>query len=187
MHDAKVSVASDGPGRGSTFTVLCLLLIRPIGSRRPSQVLMMGVHQRAEHPLTSTEVETLKRLNFNRWRYSRPHDPWKVPRDESSSRHHSGGQRVYKPLQNGNVELEIPSWLVLEALGGSTNVIEKLDLRDDDCVRRVLTGGWEIVNVRMVPGDVTRGEPARVLLELRPEIQVFDDQPRTPGGSSRRR
>jgi hypothetical protein len=145
------------------------------------------LNQRAEHPLTSTEVETLKKLNFNRWRYSRPHDPWKVPRDESSSRRHSGGQLVYKPLQNGNVEIEIPSWLVLEALGGSTNVIEELDLREDDHVRRVLTGGWEIVNVRMVPGDVARGEPARVLLELRPEIQVFDDQPSTPGGSSRRR
>jgi hypothetical protein len=96
---------------------------------------------------------------------------------------------VYKPLQNGNVEIEIPSWLVLEALEGPTNIIEELDLRDDDYVRRVLTGGWEIVNVRMVPGDVTRAEPARVLLELRPEIQVFGDdhQPRKPGGSSRRR
>jgi hypothetical protein len=147
------------------------------------------LNQRATHLLTSTEVETLKRVNFNRWRYSRPHDPWKVPRDESSSRRHSGGQLVYKPLQNGNVEIEIPSWLVLEALEGPTNIIEELDLRDDDYVRRVLTGGWEIVNVRMVPGDVTRAEPARVLLELRPVIQVFGDdhQPRKPGGSSRRR
>ena len=93
---------------------------------------------------------------------------------------------MYKPLQNGNVEIEIPSWLVLEALGGSTNVIKELDLSDDDHVRRVLKGGWEIVNVRMVPCDAARGEPARVLLELRPEIQVFDAQPRTPGGSSPR-
>lgn len=147
------------------------------------------LNQRAKQPLTSSEVEALKRLNFNRWRYSRPHDPWKVPRDESSSRRHRGGQLVYKPLQNGNVEIEIPSWLVLEALGGPTNVIEELNLRDNDYVRRVLTGGWEIVNVRMVPGNVTRAEPARVLLELRPEIQVFDDdhQRRKLGGSSRRR
>jgi hypothetical protein len=147
------------------------------------------LNQRATHVLTSTEVDTLRRVNFNRWRYSRPHDPWKVPRSESSPRRHRGGQLVYKPLQNGNVEIEIPSWLVLEALGGPTNVIEEFDLRDDDHVRRVLMGGWEIVNVRMVPGDVTRAEPARVLLELRPEIQVFHDdrQPRKHGGSSRRR
>jgi hypothetical protein len=80
---------------------------------------------------------------------------------------------VYKPLQNGNVEIEVPAWLLLKALGGPSNVIETYNLTGDDSIRRVLTGDWKILNVRMVPGDIAGGEPARIVLELQPDIRLF--------------
>jgi hypothetical protein len=116
----------------------------------------------------------LRRLDFNRWRYSRPHDPWKLPSDEQGSRRHSGGSLVYKHLSNLNFEIEVPAWLVLAALLGPTNVIEAFELKDEDFVRRVLKNEWEIKNVRMVQGDVARGDPPRVALELHPDFRIFD-------------
>lgn len=131
------------------------------------------VNERAHNPLTSTEIVALNTLDFNRWRYSRPHDASKGVSEDPSPRRHSGGSLVYKPLQNGNVEIEVPAWLLLKALGGPSNVIETYNLTDDDSVRRVLMCDWKIVNVRMVPGDIAGGEPTRVVLELQPDIRLF--------------
>jgi hypothetical protein len=134
----------------------------------------LHLNSRALYPLTSRQVEILGRIDFNRWRYSRPHDPWKVPSDEQTSRRHSGGNLVYKPLANGNVEIEVPAWLVLAALQGSTNVIDAFQLKEDDFVRRLLKSECEIENVRLVQGDVARGDQPCVALELRPESRIFD-------------
>jgi hypothetical protein len=127
----------------------------------------------ARHLLTSSQVEILRRLDFNRFA-ARARMIHEVPSDEKASGRHSGGRLVYKPLPNGNFEIEIPAWLVLAALLGSTNVIDAFELKDEDFLRRVLKNEWEIENVRMVQGDVARGDPPRVALELRPDFRIFD-------------
>jgi len=124
-----------------------------------------------------SELEILKRLNFNRWRYSRPHDPWDRPEKEQGSRRHSGGSLVYRHLANGNVEIEVPTWLVLDALSGRSNVIDTFELTNDDPVRRILTSGWEITSARVVQGDIRQEGPPRIVLELRPDFRIFDRDP----------
>ena len=93
------------------------------------------------------------------------------------SRRHSGGSLVYRHLANGNVEIEVPTWLVLDALSGRSNVIDTFELKNDDPVRRILTSGWEITSARVVQGDIRQEGPPRIVLELRPDFRIFDRDP----------
>jgi hypothetical protein len=80
---------------------------------------------------------------------------------------------MYKQLPNGNVEIQIPAWLVLDALRGSGNVIDAFDLKDNDLVWRVLTSGWEIMAARMVQGNARQADPPSVVLEFGPDSGIF--------------
>jgi hypothetical protein len=133
---------------------------------------VLYVNPTARHPLTS-DLQILQGLDFNRWRYSRPYDHWKGSRAEQDSPRHSGGQLMYKQLPNGNVEIQIPAWLVLDALRGSGNVIDAFDLKDNDLVWRVLTSGWEIMAARMVQGNARQADPPSVVLEFGPDSGIF--------------
>jgi hypothetical protein len=42
---------------------------------------------------------------------------------------------MYKQLPNGNVEIQIPAWLVLDALRGSGNVIDAFDLTESRIIQ----------------------------------------------------
>lgn len=117
-------------------------------------------------PLTAGESVLLRRMDFNRWKYSRSHEPRKPSSDEQRERRKSGGSLVYTSLAGGNYEVEVSAHLVTGALAGETSLSKAYGLKPDHLVARLLSEGWEIVGVRMIPADLRQGEPARVVFEL---------------------
>ena len=73
---------------------------------------------------------------------------------------------MYTSLPSGNVEIEVPSHLVVGTLAGETSLAKAYGLRPDHLVARLLSERWEIVGARVVAADLRKGEPARVALEL---------------------
>ena len=113
-------------------------------------------HPTAKYALKSSEIELLEALNFNRWHYSRSYAPWSATAEE---RRHSGGKLVYQTLTNGNVVIQLPAWLVRDALAGKANAVGEYGLNDKDLAFQMLTGEWEIVGVKIIGGDLERGTP----------------------------
>jgi hypothetical protein len=163
------------PKLSAVITVSIKTVKAPIRDRDRQAYVTVQRNSAAKYPLLPDQERFLSELDFNRWRCSEPHDPWKPQAGNSKqgSRRHSGGTVVYSQLSNGIFSVEIPSPLLVDALAGRLKLADHLQLSPDDQLRHVLEQGWEIFRVSMVPGNIQDGESPKVKLEFTPFRSVF--------------
>lgn len=121
------------------------------------------------HPLTAEEWEVIRRIDFNRWKFTFP-----LTRKEVAPRHryrHVSGPLSLGSFPGGNMKLTIPASVLVDVLAGRTSLMHEYGPEDEHfgrAVTRSLQEGWAVVSCAFQEGDIQQGKAAMVVLELAP-------------------
>lgn len=121
------------------------------------------------YPLTDAEWEFIRRLDFNRWKFTFP-----LTRKEVEPRHryrHVPGPLSLGSFLGGNVKLTIPASVLVDVLAGRTSLMHEYGPEDEHfgrAITRCLQEGWAVVSCAFLEGDLQQGKAPMVVLELAP-------------------
>ena len=117
--------------------------------------------------LTEAEIDYLKSLDFNRWRYA--------PISYDANHHRVLSRRLsmaYTASGFKPVKIELPANLILEALAGRKSFADHLVSYEGDPVYEMITSGrMTIRSCEYKKGDAEKGLPDTVVLEL---VEAFE-------------
>lgn len=160
---------------------LSAVIVVRIESERDAQGEIF-TNPNARTPLSDPEIEALRRLNFNRWRYTFPLQQWKAEEGQDWIRR-VWGKLVFRWLGGVSVEIEIPGSILVDILAGKTTLAKEYRLSQDDPQLRVLRDGWGVEDCKFKPGDIRAGEAPTVILRLAAIPPIYSlREPKKAGG-----
>lgn len=121
------------------------------------------------YPLKDEEWEFIRRLDFNRWKFTFP-----LTRQEAEPRHryrHLDGPLKLGSSAGGNMKLTIPAYVLTDVLAGRKKLLDEYGRGGDmlgGAVMRCLAEGWSVVGCEFHVGNIQQGEASMVELELTP-------------------
>lgn len=123
-------------------------------------------NEASRNPLDPRELDYLRRLNFNHWRFSfsalTPREP----------KHNEHQRRVTGQLSFAfgimNIKVAIPAPLLMDAIAGRGSLLEAYPDLKNEQYARCLRDGWSVVDCSYLPGNLELGEAPSVVLELAP-------------------
>lgn len=118
-----------------------------------------------KEPLTDAEWKSIRKLNFNKWKYTYALEKWEQKNCESFRR--VGGSLTTKCGRMG-VKIEVPCNILIDSLAGKTNLIKTYGLAKNDPLVKYLDDGWVIQSCKFMPGNIEVGESPKVVLSLAP-------------------
>lgn len=151
-----------------TTSVGCVITVdikhdyQPFSQLRKLAQLGIYGNPRAKALLTQGMTESLKNLNFNRWKYSFELNQYQTP-SKGLARKLLGSIRM--TTRSDGMSLEIPSALLVEILAGREKLFEGESGMDTE-IQHFLSGDYRVENCALIPADVQAGEGAKVKLDL---------------------
>lgn len=71
------------------------------------------------------------------------------------------------------LEIEIPVDVVVEALAGKKSLIEAYRLDEKNPIYSALKNNWKIISCKLIEGNMEKGEPKKLVLELTTLPEIF--------------
>ena len=127
------------------------------------------VNPNARYGLSENEVNRLRQLNFNRWKYYFQMPRYEVGNNDTFRK--VGGSVDIKPGAV-EVELKVPSNILIDSLVGKTNLIKEFAQNADDPMFACLSQGWVVKSCSLEEGNIERGEAPKVVLVLEPPLEA---------------
>jgi hypothetical protein len=125
----------------------------------------------AREPLTHHQIQSLERLDFNRWAYSYPLPKWESA-NIKFQRRMSGNLKCRDGAMS--IKVEIPTDVVVDALAGKRSLAQAFDIDENEQPALAFKEGWAIVSSGLSPGHAEAGEAPKLVLELVPPgLAVF--------------
>lgn len=127
----------------------------------------------ARSPLNPDEIEAIKKLNFNKWKYS-----WSLPKQKYRGKDHYhkvGGTLTWSPGPYF-MKIEIPANIIVDALAGKTTIDKEFDLKKDNPIYKAINEGWKVESCSYKPGNIERAEGPKLILELSCLDNVFENK-----------
>jgi hypothetical protein len=152
----------------SSLSAVVLVSIRlEIGSFQRRAEIQIITNPRARCPLSDDEIMLLRRMNFNRWKYTRPFVDW----EQLGTDPPMAGTLTTRRNTMGEIEVEIPSSIVVEFLAGRTYLAKNYQW--DDSVSRALNEGWSVASCSLKDGNIEAAQAPKIVLKLVPPSRVF--------------
>lgn len=140
------------------------------GERKKKVRVDFFLNSRARHSLMQEEIQLLKRLNFSTWAYGPTLEKWET--DDQEYHRCVRGSLNWRKTQMG-LEIEIPVDVVVEALAGKKSLIEAYRLDEKNPIFWALKNNWRIISCKLVEGNMEKGEPNKLILELTTLPEIF--------------
>jgi hypothetical protein len=128
------------------------------------------LNPRARHSLRQEESRLLEKLNFNTWAYGPTFEKWET--DDQEYHRCVRGSLTWRNTQMG-LEIEIPVDVVVEALAGKKSLIEAYRLDEKNPIYSALKNNWKIISCKLIEGNMEKGEPKKLVLELTTLPEIF--------------
>lgn len=126
----------------------------------------------AKDPLVGSEEQSLRRMNFNRWAFGPPLEPWN-PQDRGW--HQRMGGHFQWSRRGESMNIKIPVAFIAEVLGGRTSVRAEFGAKHQ--LTLVFEEGWEVTSCAVVPGDAEQGSVGQLELEMVPPGVYWPTKP----------
>lgn len=131
------------------------------------------LNPRASRPVEGAQIDALRNVDFNRWRFFFDLEKWEQP-DKKHFRQ-SGGDLIIR-YEDGNISLTIPSTVLVDCLAGKTSMHTEYPDRPGESLLKCLDEGWQVVGCSYELGSIEQGRSSQVTLVLAPppEPVYFD-------------
>jgi hypothetical protein len=153
--------------------IIVSIALRPVilGELSRKAHVEILINPYARYPLKAEEIQSLRKIDFNRWRYTYPIE--KNESDTIKRDRRVTGHLTWRPKAMG-IEIEIPSNIVIDALAGKKSLTEAYRLPKNHQISRILNDGWVIESCSLKEGNLEAGEATKIVLELvPPSIALF--------------
>jgi len=147
--------------RSGAVAAVIIVAIKPNEFGRGETFLNPNARTR----LADREVEILRRLDFNRWKYAFPLPMWESSAGLEWTRR-LRGPLTFRPLGGQSMELEIPANVLVDILAGKTTLMQEYGAPPTDPVLNALRDGWGIEDCQFRIGDIQSGVGHKIVLTL---------------------
>lgn len=127
---------------------------------------------RAAWPLTAKDLDALKTIDFNRWRYAPSLNRWTDAIQPNMIR---TTNKLTISSGVGTVKLQIPGSQLVAVLAGKEDFIKSYTAPGDPPdpqLTSLLSRPWRIADCRLIPGNVRQGLSELVEISLEPSHEV---------------
>lgn len=125
----------------------------------PSLIL----NENAKFKLTESQIEEIRKINLNKWKYGFPLSPWDNKRHAHINTV-AGGLEVSP--RGCSMKLKVPTTIIIDALAGKTSLAEAYGLKPDDPMLKGVYDRWDVVSCSYEEGSIERAEAPKIVFEL---------------------
>lgn len=141
--------------------------------RKANRKLYINLHSR--RPLTKEAREILRRVDFNRWKYTsslvncNSRDKNNFPK--------MSGMLNWRSSSTMEIEIEIPGNVLVDILAGKTTLEQEYSsCNPGSQVYQAIDKGWGVEGCTFKKGNIEEAEPPKVVLKLSPWAKVFEQK-----------